>query len=164
MGVQGFGDMNDEGRTILNFCKNQNLKISNTFYQKPREKLGAYKSGMVETQIDFVLFRPRRGFQVRDCNQIPGECCMTHNTLLRAKPYLSGFVPRRWRGVKKPKTWKLKDEEIRAEFEERFIEKLQRRELSWCALQESLNDPCHEVCGMTTGRRGRGRKGDMVVE
>ena len=154
MGVYGFGDLNEEGRSILNFCKNQNLRISNTFFQKPREKQITYKSGGIETQIDFVLYRPRRGFQVRDCAAIPGECCLTQHRLVRAKFLVSDFVPRRWRGVRKPKVWKLKDDEIRAEFEAKFVENLQQRDLSWNAVQESLSDACQEVCGVTTGRRG----------
>ena len=154
MGVYGFGNLNEEGRTILDFCKNQNLKISNTLFQKPREQRITYKSGMTETQIDYVLYRPRRGLQIRDCATIPGECCLTQHRLLGAKFLVSDFVPRRWRVVKKPKVWKLKDEERRAEFEAKFVEKLQRQDLSWNAVQESLSEACHEVCGVTTGRRG----------
>ena len=154
MGAYGFGDINVEGRTILNFCKNQNLRIANTFFQKPREKLITFKSGETETQIDFVLYRPRRGFQARDCAAFPGEACLTQHRPIRAKFFIADYVARKWKGVKKPKVWKLKNDETRAEFEAKFTEKLQQQEVGWGAVQESIYEACREVCGMTTGRRG----------
>ena len=154
MGIYGFGNVNAEGRTILNFCKNQNLRITNTYFQKPPEKLITFKSGETETQIDFVLYRPRRGLQACDCAVIPGESCLTQHRLVRAKFYVSDFTPRKWKGVKKPKAWKLKNEETRIEFETKFKEKLQERDIGWTAVQESIDLACREICGVTTGRRG----------
>ena len=50
-GVHGLDKMNEEGKNILKFCKNQNLKTSNTYFQKPREKLITYKSGVTGDRL-----------------------------------------------------------------------------------------------------------------
>ena len=80
----------------------------------------------METQIDFILYKLRCGFQARDCAVIPGERCLTQQRLVRPKFFVSFFVTRRWGGVKKPKVWNPKDDEIRAEFETKFVENLQK--------------------------------------
>ena len=77
MGPYGYGNRNREGETILEFCKNQNLRILNSFFKKDKNKTVTYVSGGAETQLDLILMRPRRDIMPIDCRAIPGECCVT---------------------------------------------------------------------------------------
>ena len=54
MGCNEFGERNRKGHTVLDLCKNHELKILNTYLKKSREKLITYKSGGCETQIDLA--------------------------------------------------------------------------------------------------------------
>ena len=55
MGPFGFGNRNAEGEMLLNMCKNQNVRVANTYFRKDPEKLITYRSGDAATQIDLVL-------------------------------------------------------------------------------------------------------------
>ena len=51
----GFGTMNNEGHSIIEFCMANNLKIVNTCFEKQEEHLITYKSGVNRSQIDFFF-------------------------------------------------------------------------------------------------------------
>ena len=82
MGHFGFGGQNAEGGTVLDFCRNHQLQILNTYFKKDREKYITYKSGGAEIQIDLILMKKVRGVCVTDCNAIPGEACLTQHRLV----------------------------------------------------------------------------------
>ena len=72
MGPYGYGVMNREGEAVVQFCKNQNLRILNTYFKKDKNKTVTYVSGEAETQLDFVLMRPKQDITPVDCRAIPG--------------------------------------------------------------------------------------------
>ena len=119
-GLHGFGDVNREGETILEFAKNQNLRILNTYFKKDRNKTVTYASGGAETQLDFVLMRPNPDMTAVDCRAIPGESCAYQHRPVRADIKASCMKRRKVGGRKKLKTWKLKDETVREEYENRL--------------------------------------------
>ena len=84
MGHFGFGEQNAEGRTVLDFCRNHQLQILNTYFKKDREKYITYKSGGAETQINLILMKKVRGVCVTDFKAIPGEACLTQHRLVCA--------------------------------------------------------------------------------
>ena len=49
----GFGELNNEGQSIIDFCMAYDLKIVNTCFKKREEHLITYKSGANRSQIDF---------------------------------------------------------------------------------------------------------------
>ena len=53
----GFGTMNNEGQSIIEFCMTNNFKIVNTCFEKQEEHLITYKSEVNRSQIDFFLVR-----------------------------------------------------------------------------------------------------------
>ena len=77
-GPHGSGVVNKEGETILEFAKNQNLRILNTYFKKERNKTVTYASDGAETQLNFVLMRPKSDMTALDCRAIPGESCAYH--------------------------------------------------------------------------------------
>ena len=159
LGEFGIGQRNAEGEEILQLCQQNNMKIVNTWFKKKEEHLITYKSGDVATQIDFVLLR--NGDQVRavNCKVIPGEDCVTQHRLLCADIQMKEMTrPRRRRGEKKIKIWKLKDPNMKAHFQDKLNEKLSGQEGGWKELREAHMDAAKEVCGETSGFRKRERQ------
>nr|ACN78483.1 putative endonuclease/exonuclease/phosphatase [Arachis hypogaea] len=56
-GGHGFGAINVNGKTILDFSSTFDLLIADTCFKKRDEHLITYKSGMTSSQIDFFLLR-----------------------------------------------------------------------------------------------------------
>jgi hypothetical protein len=61
-------------------CKNDSLRVLNTYFKKDWEKLIIYKSGGAETQIDLVLMKNVSGVQVTNCKAMLVEACVWHST------------------------------------------------------------------------------------
>ena len=158
MGDYGFGTSNVEGIAMLDICKNQNLKISNTYFKKDREKLITYKSGEAETQLDYIIFRPKLGQNIVDCKVIPGEECLTQHRLVRADFSIEDLRKKKWRGERRLKLWKLREEGVKEEFEERIKETLCTYEGDWVQLRQGVMQVCEEICGRSSGRRGHERE------
>jgi exonuclease III len=82
MGIYGFGERNEYGESILDFCQSRSLMILNTMFKKKKEKIFTYKSGGAETQIDYILLRRNVAVKTLNCKVIPGEACLMQHTLL----------------------------------------------------------------------------------
>ena len=59
---------------------------------------------------------------------------------------------------KKLKIFKLKDETERQEFVNTLEEKVESGNMGWSELQSNIIQVCKDVCGVTSGRRGRERE------
>ena len=158
LGLYGFGERNPEGENLLDLCKNHSLRVLNSFYKKEREKLITYKSGEAETQIDLLLMRHKPGSRALDCHAIPGEAFLTQHRPVRAKLAIS-----KYQGWKKPlrkrlKTWKLKNADTRLDYENKFAERMNGKDHNWENVQKEILAAAKDVCGMTSGRRGRERE------
>ena len=159
IGLYGYGDRNEEGEMVLNMCKNHGLRVLNTLFRKEREKLITYKSGQAETQIDLILMRDKRGAKVSDCCVIPGEACLTQHRLVRAKINIRNHSKFKVHVQKRIKMWKLKDPELRERYERKLAEYLDTTtESSLTKLKDGIMTVGAEICGVTTGRRGRQRE------
>ncbi|XP_019263978.1 PREDICTED: craniofacial development protein 2-like [Nicotiana attenuata] len=53
----GFGDRNGGGTSLLDFGRAFDLLIANSSFPKKREHLVTFRSSVVETQIDYLLYR-----------------------------------------------------------------------------------------------------------
>lgn len=79
-GGYGYGNMNPEGRSILEFAQSEGMAIVNTWPKKRGQHLTLYSSGGKATQIDYMLTRRCNLVQVKDCKTLPSE---SHNTQRR---------------------------------------------------------------------------------
>ena len=158
MGPYGYGTVNRDGEAILEFCKNQNLRILNTFFKKDKNKTVTYVSGGAETQLDLILMRPRNDITPVDCRSIPGECCVTQHRPVRADFRVSHMERRKVGGRRKLRSWKLKEEQVKQEFTAKLEDKFQEIGNSWQEMQAAILDACKDTCGETSGRRGRERE------
>ena len=158
MGAYGYGNQNDDGVALLDICNNHNLRIANSYFCKDDEKLITYKSGNISTQLDLILWRSRRDVNLINCKAIPGEECLTQHRLVRADFKIKNFQRKKWKGMKKLKVWKLKDENTR----QQFLEEVSVGALSfngtWNSAKTIMLRACEKTCGRTTGRRGEKRE------
>ncbi|XP_052178173.1 uncharacterized protein LOC127791967 [Diospyros lotus] len=81
-GGYGFGEINNEGKSILDFAMAYGLIITNTRFKNRDEHLITYKNVTSSTQIDYFLMRQEDRVCCRDCKVIPGECLTTQHRLL----------------------------------------------------------------------------------
>ncbi|RZB81212.1 LINE-1 retrotransposable element ORF2 protein isoform B [Glycine soja] len=130
----GLGEMNGDGKSILEFSEALDLSIANTWFKKREEHLITYKSGGTCSQIDFFLIRKSDRKYCLNCKVIPGESLTTQHRVLvmdvrirdRAKRRSPMIAPRiKW--------WHLKGEK-QGIFQQKIWE-------GWCGQsQGSAND------------------------
>jgi len=78
----GFGEINNEGKYILDFAMAYGLIIINTRFKKWDEHLITYKNVVSSTQIDYFLMRQEDRLSCKDYKVMPGECLSTQHRLL----------------------------------------------------------------------------------
>ena len=110
----GFGEVNNEGQSIIDFCMAYDLKIVNTCFKKREEHLITYKSGANRSQIDFFLVRNSNRRICTNCKVIPGDGVTTQHRPLVLDVRMTFKRPRR-REVLQPRIrwWQLKGEKMR---------------------------------------------------
>ena len=152
MGIYGYGERNTDGENILEFCQGRRLRILNSMFKKEREKKVTYKSGGVETQIDYILARKNERMMIRDCKVIPGEECLTQHRLVCSDIKITGMKKKVRKSIEKRiKEWKLQDETVRTKFEESVAKRMEKNEGGWENLRDCVLEAGREICGQTTG-------------
>ena len=72
-GGYGTGKRNSEGRMLLDFCDQKELRVANTWYKKKDKRKVTYSLGGNDTKIDFVLVGKEKRKHLRDVKVIPGD-------------------------------------------------------------------------------------------
>ncbi|KAL5193398.1 Craniofacial development protein 2 [Glycine soja] len=130
----GLGEMNGEGKSILEFSEALDLSIANTWFKKREEHLITYKSGGICSQIDFFLIRKSDRKYCLNCKVIPGESLTTQHRVLVMDVRIRDRAKRRSPLVApRIKWWHLKGEK-QGIFQQKIWE-------GWCGQsQGSAND------------------------
>ncbi|KAH1221829.1 Craniofacial development protein 2 [Glycine soja] len=130
----GLGEMNGEGKSILEFSEALDLSIANTWFKKREEYLITYKSGGTCSQIDFFLIRKSDRKYCLNCKVIPGESLTTQHRVLVMDVRIRDRAKRRSPLVApRIKWWHLKGEK-QGIFQQKIWE-------GWCGQsQGSAND------------------------
>ncbi|KAL5193749.1 LINE-1 retrotransposable element ORF2 protein [Glycine soja] len=130
----GLGEMNGEGKSILEFSEALDLSIANTWFKKREEHLITYKSGGTCSQIDFFLIRKSNRKYCLNCKVIPGESLTTQHRVLVMDVRIRDRAKRRSPMVApRIKWWHLKGEK-QGIFQQKIWE-------GWCGQsQGSAND------------------------
>ena len=160
VGKFAIGDRNPEGEELMQLCQQNNLKILNTWFEKEEKHLITYMSGDNESQIDFILMRKEKDsvIKAKDCKTFPGEQCATQHKLLCADFWIKDFKrPKKRRGEKKIKVWKLKEDIYHDEYKRKLIEKMDNNKVGWNDYKTACIEAAKEVCGETSGFRQRRR-------
>jgi hypothetical protein len=80
----GYGNRNQEGKSILNFALVYDLIIANTLVKKRVSHLVTFSSGQHCSQINFILVRREDRHACLDCKVVPGECVVPQHNLVVA--------------------------------------------------------------------------------
>ena len=85
LGKYTYGQRNDEGLDILEFCRTFDLMIANSIFAKPTDKLVTFKIEDSKSQIDFILTWREHISKIKDYFTLVGKECLFQHKLLRAK-------------------------------------------------------------------------------
>lgn len=115
-GTFGLGKRNQRGQRLIEFCKEQNLVITNTLFSQPKRRKYTWTMPEEGTryQIDFILVRKRYRNQVKLSKSFPGTDIDSDYNLVIMESNLS--LKKAANKQINRKRWyldKLKDEEIR---------------------------------------------------
>ena len=130
----------------------------NSYFKKPTEKLITYKSGGAQTQLDLTMLRVRRGVKAIDCYAVPGEACLTQHRPVCTRLFVERYKITPKRPHRRVQWWKLKNEALRDKYEERVRLSMTGNHGQWKHLENSAIEASVEVCGVTSGKRGRERE------
>ncbi|XP_055378335.1 craniofacial development protein 2-like [Condylostylus longicornis] len=85
------GTRNDRGERLIQFCQEEDYKITNTWFSLPPRRLYTWKSpqdttgNIVRNQIDFILINKRFSTSVKSVSTYPGADVPSDHNLLLAK-------------------------------------------------------------------------------
>ena len=85
VGKFGLGDCNERGERLIQFSKENQLIVTNTFYEHPMRRRYTWKSpgDRYRNQIDFLLVRERFRNSVKQARSCPGaDIASDHNPVL----------------------------------------------------------------------------------
>ena len=73
-GKYGLGKGNDRGQRMIEFCKKNNLVVTNTWFQQEKRRRSTWKGfdGTARFQIDYILVRQRYRNGVKCSRSYPG--------------------------------------------------------------------------------------------
>ena len=150
----GIGKRNLEGRLLLEFCVEKDLRVGNSWFKKKDSRKVTFNGGCSGTEIDFVLMKKRQRKFLMDVRVIGGEL---QHKLLKV------VLDRRWlknarsscaKKEYRTKVWKLLNEDIKTKFSEKMevlYEKCDEQN-AWLKYKSSVLKAAEEVCGTSKGR------------
>ena len=98
VGKFGLGKRNDRGERLIEFCKSQNLVITNTWFEQEKRRRYTWKSpgGLRRYQIDYILVRQRYRNSVKSSWSYPGaDVDSDHNLVAMRLKLKLKKIPRR---------------------------------------------------------------------
>ncbi|XP_029164802.1 craniofacial development protein 2-like [Nylanderia fulva] len=90
MGPFGLGIRNERGERLVQFCQEEDMRVTNTWYQLPPRRLYTWRSprdspeNISRNQIDFILINKRFGSSINRVSTYPGADVSSDHILLRA--------------------------------------------------------------------------------
>ena len=73
-GRYGLGKRNERGQMLVEFCKRNNLCITNTWYRQSKRRIYTWKApgDLRRMQLDYIMVRKRYRNSVKDSHAFPG--------------------------------------------------------------------------------------------
>ncbi|XP_059048932.1 craniofacial development protein 2-like [Achroia grisella] len=84
VGKFGHGVKNYRGERLIQFCKENDMFIGNTFFKQPKRRLYTWKmpGDIGRYQIDFIIVKNSKRNQIISCKTLPGADVNTDHNLL----------------------------------------------------------------------------------
>ena len=83
-GVYGLGNKNEQGETLIEWCRTHYMSILNTTFNQHKRRLYTWKSpgDLFRNQIDYICINQRFRNSVKNCKTLPGADCNSDHILL----------------------------------------------------------------------------------
>ena len=148
----GFGivQINGGGIRLLDWAVGKGLHLMNTCFLKRKSRLVTFRSGEIETMVDYILVNNKYRSSVKDVKVIPGEEIVIQHCLLLMDMVFKKKVKRKVK-FRKLKLWRLRESELKEEFADGVNNKCDGNE-DWYDLKSKLLDVAREVSGYTKGK------------
>lgn len=131
VGPHGLGERNERGDRLLQFCQEEYMKITNTWFQLHNRRLYTWKSPadrtdtIIRNQIDFILINKRFGSAVKRASTYPGADVPSDHVLLIAVLKLTLAKQRKRTTQRRIALEKMHDPMIKTEVSEEINTQLQ---------------------------------------
>ena len=156
MGRYGNKARNAERQMVVDFATRMEMAVVNTYFKKREEHRVTYKSGGMNTQVDYIMCWRAYLKEIGDCKMIAGDnvakqhrllvCRMTLETkkrdITKAEPWI--------------KWWKLKKEDCCEEFREEIRRDLGGKEElpdDWTNTANVVRETARKVLGVSSKQR-----------
>merc|ERR1712082_534649 len=131
-GGVGYGDMNEEGRRILDFSDTNGLTIGNTWFTRNEKRLITYSSGNRKSFIDYIIVRAEDRKYIKNVKVIASECVVTQHRLVVCNMKMRVGKKQKVKWQSKTKVWKnIKNIKVQEEYKQK--------------LRQVVMDPNHNV-------------------
>jgi hypothetical protein len=155
VGRYGFGNRNEAGERLLEFCEENDLFLVNTCFEQPEWMLYTWTSpdGQYRNQIDYLLGRRQCRSAFQSVKTRPDADCGSDHVLLTAT------VRIKLKNIQHvEKGWKLDIDNIHEEYKTEIKQKLVTVNLQGGSSEEiwkTLKDTFKEVANKTIPRKKR---------
>ena len=153
MGQYGLGTRNARGERLVEFCVNNRLVITNTFFKNPKRRIYTWKQpgDINRYQIDFILVKERFRNQVKDCKCFPGADIDSDHNLVVMKCELKFKKLEKSNTKPRLDLKKLKEERIQEQYARKTEEVIKEIDEDineeWGAIKLSLENASKVVIG-----------------
>ena len=152
IGKYGLGKRNDRGQRMIEFCKKNNLVVTNTWFQQEKRNRRTWKGfdGTGKSQLDYILVRQRYRNGVKCSRSYPGPDVFSDHNLVAMQMKVTLKKLRRARKKQKWNIEKLKLNNIpfQRSVEEK-IKTLSGRDINqkWIDMKEAILISAQEQLG-----------------
>ena len=90
-GRYGLGKRNERGQMLVEFCKRNNLCITNTWYRQPKRRIYTWKGpgDLRRMQLDYIMVKKRYRNSVKNSHAFPGADVDSDHNLVTMKVRLT---------------------------------------------------------------------------
>jgi hypothetical protein len=157
VGSYGLGKRNLRGERLVEYCREQNLVICNTWFEQPKRRYTWKCPGDTgRYQIDYILVRQRFRNSVQCAKSYPGADCNSDHNLVAAKINVN---------LKATKKVRCKNRWDRDQFKARrnaFQQRIEERvetakgkeiECRWTSFKKVVTEAAQDVIGYQKGKK-----------
>jgi len=103
VGEYGLGKKNERGEKLIEFCKRQQLMITNTWFQQEKRRRYTWKApgDGARYQLDYIMARQRYRNSVKNSRALPGADADTDHNLVAMTVHLQLKFIRKKKAAKK---------------------------------------------------------------
>ena len=167
LGKFGYGEENERGERLLNFCTSNNLRVMNSaFHQKKDSRKWTWESpdGKTKNRIDYIIVNNRWRSSVTTCRTYSGPDVASDHKLVMAGIRIKLKTARRHGKIRRYDVEKLEDTEMKQRYKEELRRKWTKAkeeeegaensvEGTWKEIREIYNETAKQVLGYRETRK-----------